>query len=250
MGATRILSMQAFMAYPVDLPRDLAAGVLQGMTDFMKGLDSKVTGGQTITNPVPVFGGICLGVAHPDDVIYSSGAKAGDSVLLTKPLGIQPSMRAYRDLKDDKRDALLAQFDESDLQRMERSAVQVMTQSNRIVAETMVEIGVNAATDITGFGLIGHANNVAILSSVDIVIDTLPIIRGTDQLAEFFGHKLAIGQSAETAGGMLIFVESGKSGTLSDLLKRKGIQCWTVGVTAEASSTPQARLADDVQIVE
>ncbi|UCE09805.1 MAG: selenide, water dikinase SelD [Candidatus Thorarchaeota archaeon] len=250
MGATKILSMQAFMAYPRHLPRDIAAGVLQGMTDFMKKLDSKVTGGQTITNPEPVFGGICLGIAHPKDVIYSSGAKAGDSVLLTKPLGIQPAMRSYRDLRDEKRDTLLAQFDESELRRIEKSAVNVMTQSNREVAAAMVEIGVNAATDITGFGIIGHANNVAVLSGVDVVIDTLPIIRGTSQLAEYFGHKLAIGQSAETAGGMLIFIESGRAGTLSDLLKKKGIQCWSVGVTTKASPTPQARLADDVQIIE
>jgi selenide,water dikinase len=250
MGATRILSMQAFLAYPRDLPMELASGVLQGMTEFMKKLGSKVTGGQTITNPVPVFGGICLGVAHPDDVIYSSGAKVGDSVLLTKPLGIQPAMRSYRDLQDEKREALLGQFDEAELYRIVRSAVQVMTQSNQNVAEAMVETGVNAATDVTGFGIVGHANNVASLSGVDVVIDTLPVIRGTVELAEYFGHKLSMGQSAETAGGMLIFVESEKADALTRLLKKKGLQCWTVGMTAEKSTTPQVRLSDGVQLIE
>ena len=68
MGSTDIISLQAFLAYPKDLPEEIAAGVLRGMCDFMEPLGSTVTGGQTIQNPVPVFGGICLGYAHPDDV--------------------------------------------------------------------------------------------------------------------------------------------------------------------------------------
>jgi hypothetical protein len=85
---------------------------------------------------------------------------------------------------------------------------------------------------------------------VDVVIDTLPVIRGTVELADYFGHKLSIGQGAETAGGMLIFAESEKADALSRLLKKKGLQSWNVGVTAEKSTTPQARLSDDVQLIE
>jgi len=154
MGATDIVSLQAFLAYPKDMPEEIAVGVLKGMSDFMKGLGSKLTGGQTIHNPCPVFGGIALGVTHPRNIVYSSGAKPGDVAVLTKPLGIQPVMRSYRDIQDEKRDILLAKFDESSLCKMQDVAVRIMTQSNLEVAQAMNEVGVNAATDITGFGLL------------------------------------------------------------------------------------------------
>ncbi|MDF1538662.1 MAG: selenide, water dikinase SelD, partial [Candidatus Thorarchaeota archaeon] len=97
MGVTDIVSLQALLAYPKDLPENIPVGVLKGMNAFVNRLGISVSGGQTITNPVPVFGGIAMGVIHPKQVVYSRGAKPGDTVLLTKPLGIQPAMRSYRD---------------------------------------------------------------------------------------------------------------------------------------------------------
>ncbi len=250
MGATDIVSLQAFLAYPKDLPEEIAVGVLKGMSDFMKGLGSKLTGGQTIHNPCPVFGGIALGVTHPRNIVYSSGAKPGDVAVLTKPLGIQPAMRSYRDLQDEKRDTLLTKFDEPSLRKMQDVAVRIMTQSNLEVAQAMNEVGVNAATDITGFGLLGHASNVSSLSGVDVVINRLPVIKGALKLAEFFGHKLASGFGAETAGGMLVFMESTKVELFQKLLVDKGLPCWTVGKAMSAEGSPCASLAQDVQFIE
>ena len=250
MGATDIVSLQAFLAYPEDLPEEIAVGVLKGMSDFMKNLGSKLTGGQTIHNPCPVFGGIALGITHPRNLVYSSGAKPGDVAVLTKPLGIQPAMRSYRDLQDKKRDTLLTKFDEPSLRKMQDVAVRIMTQSNLEVAQAMNEVGVNAATDITGFGLLGHANNVSSLSSVDVVINRLPVIKGTLKLAEFFGHKLASGLGAETAGGMLVFMEPTKVELFQKLLVDKGLPCWTVGKAMSSEGSPSASLAQDVQFIE
>lgn len=250
MGATDIVSLQAFLAYPKDLPEEIAVGVLKGMSDFMKGLGSKLTGGQTIHNPCPVFGGIALGVTHPRNLVYSSGAKPGDVAVLTKPLGIQPAMRSYRDLQDEKRDTLLTKFDEPSLGKMQNMAVRIMTQSNLEVAQAMNEVGVNAATDITGFGLIGHANNVSSLSGVHVIIDRIPVIKGTLKLAEFFGHKLVSGFGAETAGGILAFMESTKVELFQKLLANKGLPCWTVGKAMKPNGSPCAKLAQDVQFIE
>ena len=250
MGVTNLLSLQAFLAYPKELPEDIVVGVLKGMRDFMDRHDAKLSGGQTIKNPVPVFGGIALGSAHPRDIIYSHGAKAGDAVLLTKPLGIQPAMRSYRDLKDEKRDALLSKFKESDLKRMQDIAVRLMTFSNLEVAQAMRSVGVNAATDVTGFGLLGHAGNVSSLSRVDVVIDQIPVIRGTLQLAEFFDHKLSSGLGAETAGGMLVFIDSGKEEEFRGILSEDNLPCWPVGKVVKAKGSPCARLAQDVQFIE
>lgn len=250
MGATDIVSLQAFLAYPKDLPEEIVVGVLKGMSCFMKDFGSKLTGGQTIHNPCPVFGGIALGVTHPRNIVYSSGAKLGDVAVLTKPLGVQSAMRSYRDMQDEKRDALLTKFDEQSLLKMQDIAVRIMTKSNLEVAQAMNEVGVSAATDITGFGLLGHANNVSELSGVDVVIDKLPVIKDTLKLAEFFGHKLASGFGAETAGGMLVFMESTKVELFQKLLADKGLPCWTVGKAMSSEGSPCASLAQDVQFIE
>ena len=250
MGAAKILSLQAFLAYPMELPEDIIVGVLKGMNDFMKNLDSTLSGGQTITNPCPVFGGIALGSTHPRNIVYSSGAKPGDVVVLTKPLGVQPAMRSYRDLRDQKRDRLLEKFDESYLEEIQEIAVQVMTQSNLEVALAMNEVGVSAATDVTGFGILGHASNVSALSGVDVVIKYLPVIKGTPALADFFDHKLATGYGAETAGGMLIFMEANKVDQFVELLSKTHLPCWRVGTVMKPKGSPSASLAQDVQYVE
>lgn len=250
MGAARILSLQAFLAYPQDLNEGIVSGVLKGMNDFMVRLDSRVSGGQTINNPIPVFGGICLGVAHPTEIVKSDGAEVGDVVLLTKPLGIQPAMRSYRDLQDEKREALLAEFKKSDLVHMQETAVRIMTQSNLEVAQGMNQIGVSAATDVTGFGLLGHASNVASLSFVNVVINKMPVIEGALDLAKFFGHQLAQGLAAETAGGMLVFLHPDKVDEFHSFMKTKGLPCWTIGDVIEPNGTPEAKLAQDVEYIE
>ncbi len=250
MGATDIVSLQAFLAYPKYMPEEIVVGVLKGMSCFMEDLGSKLAGGQTIHNPCPVFGGIALGVTHPRNIVYSSGAKPGDVAVLTKPLGVQPAMRSYRDLKDEKRDALLAKFDEQSLLEIQDIAVRIMTKSNLEVAQAMNKVGVSAATDITGFGLLGHANNVSELSGVHVVIDRMPVIKGSLELAEFFGHKLASGFGAETAGGILAFMDSTKVELFKKLLADNGLPCWTVGKVMKSNGSPCASLAQDVQFIE
>jgi selenide,water dikinase len=250
MGATELVSLQAFLGYPKDMNEDIAAGVLKGMNDFMIRHNSCVSGGQTITNPIPVFGGICLGVAQPHEIVYSHGAKPGNKIVLTKPLGIQSAMRSYRDLQDEKRDSLLAEFNESELHKMQETAVRIMTFSNLEVAQAMKEIGALAATDVTGFGLLGHARNVATRSSVDVVINEIPVIHGSLDLSAFFGHKLRQGLAAETAGGMLVFLRPEAVDEFGDILRGNGLPCWTIGETAKSKGTPEARLAEDVQFIE
>ncbi len=250
MGCTDILSLQAFLGIPDDLPEVISVGVLRGMDAFMRKLGACITGGQTIKNPVPVFGGICFGLMHPNKVVRSAGAKHGNVVLLTKPLGIQPAMRSYRDLQDEKRDVLLENFPESSLREMQDIAVRIMTQSNLEVAQAMDAIGVNAATDVTGFGILGHAENVATLSCMDIVLDKIPVISGTLELANFYGHDLAAGRAAETAGGILAFLEPEKVQGFIEFLEECNLPCWPVGVVTEPVGVPSAKLAYDVEFIE
>ena len=101
-------------------------------------------------------------------------------------------------------------------------AINGMITSNKSVAEAMQKVPVHAATDVTGFGLKGHAANMAVLGKVDVVIDKLPVIRGTPALAEIFGYPLLTGEAKETAGGILVaLAKDNVDDLLSELDKRK-----------------------------
>jgi selenide,water dikinase len=120
--------------------------------------------------------------------------------------------------------------------------------TNKPVAEIMQEIKVNAATDITGFGLSGHASEIAKLSKVDIEIHSMPIIKGTDILSDQLGYALKEGTSAETAGGMLLSVSRDTIDIFKEKLKNKGLQFFEVGNVKEGSG--QVRIIPDVHIIE
>jgi selenide,water dikinase len=159
-------------------------------------------------------------------------------------------MKSYRDLQDDKRNALLESFDEPELRAMQETAVRVMTHSNHVVALAMKRVGVNAATDVTGFGLIGHAGNVAAQSGVDVVIEEVPVIKGTLELADFFGQGLRKGLAAETAGGMLVFLPPEKVEEFHDVMNLHDLPCWTIGKIEKPRAMPEARLVEGVKFVE
>jgi selenide,water dikinase len=91
---------------------------------------------------------------------------------------------------------------------------------------------------------------VCALSGIDIVIDRMPVIRGTPELAKFFGHRLATGYGAETAGGMLVFMDSSKVERFHESLAARGLPCWTVGKAKRPEGSPSAILSQDVEYIE
>ena len=142
-------------------------------------MGAPVLGGHTIRNPWPIIGGAATGVGDPEKIVYTRGAKVGDRLFLTKPLGIAPAMAAYRLRKEDEGRELLKEVPEDVVEAAVNEAIDVMISSNKPVAEAMQRVPVHAATDVTGFGLKGHAGNMAVLGKVDIVINQLAVIRGT-----------------------------------------------------------------------
>ncbi len=82
------------------MPDELAVGMLNGFGDFCREMDAPVVGGHTIRNPWPIIGGAATGIGDPEEIVYTRGAKVGDRLFLTKPLGIAPAMTAYRLRKD------------------------------------------------------------------------------------------------------------------------------------------------------
>ena len=121
-------------------------------------------------------------MGDPDKIVYTKGARDGDLLFLTKPLGIAPAMAAYRLRKEDEGKELLKEIPDELVEAAVDEAIKGMISSNKPVAEAMQKVPVHAATDVTGFGLVGHAGNMAVLGKVDIVIDQLAVIRGTPVL--------------------------------------------------------------------
>jgi selenide, water dikinase len=248
LAVTKIASVLTIMAFPENMPTELAVGMLKGFGDFCREMDAPVVGGHTIRNPWPIIGGAATGIGDPEKIVYTKGAKPGDRLFLTKPLGIAPAMAAYRLRKEEEGKELLEGVPEDLIETAVNQAITSMITSNKPVAEAMQQVPVHAATDVTGFGLKGHAANMAMLGKVDIVIDRLWVIRGTPQLTDIFGYPLLSGESKETAGGMLIAVAKEDADNLqSELDKRKVNHC-EVGYVKEGNSN--VNVLKDAKVVE
>jgi len=248
LGVTKIASVLTIMAFPENMPTELAVGMLKGLGDFCREMDTPVVGGHTIRNPWPIIGGAATGIGDPEKIVYTKGAQVGDKLFLTKPLGIAPAMAAYRLRKDKKGKELLSDVPEVVVEAAVNGAIKGMITSNKPVAEAMQKVPVHAATDVTGFGLKGHSANVAMLSKVDIVINQLYVISGTPVLAELFGYPLLTGEAKETAGGILIAVAKENADDLQSELDKRCVPHCEVGYVAEGNGA--VHVLKDVKIVE
>jgi selenide,water dikinase len=229
MAVTKVASVLTIMAFPENMPSELALDMLKGFGDFCREMDAPVVGGHTIRNPWPIIGGAATGISDPEKIVYTRGAKIGDKLFLTKPLGIAPAMAAYRLRKEKEGKEILSEVSANLVETAISGAISGMTESNKPAAEAMQQVPVHAATDITGFGLKGHARNMAMLGKVDIIIEQLAVIKGTPVLAELLGFPLLQGEGKETAGGMLIAVAKQDADDLLSELDKRMVRHWEVG---------------------
>ena len=248
LAVTNIVSVLSIMAFPENMPDKLAVGMLKGFGDFCREMGAPVVGGHTIRNPWPIIGGAATGIGDPEKIVYTRGAKVGDKLFLTKPLGIAPAMAAYRLRKEEEGKELLKDVPETLIDAAVEGAINGMISSNKPVAEAMQKVPVHAATDVTGFGLKGHAANMAMLSKVDIVIDQLAVIRGTPLLTEIFGYPLLQGEAKETAGGMLIAVAKQDTDDLLSELDKRKVRHFEVGYVAKGSGN--VNVLKDAKVIE
>jgi selenide,water dikinase len=235
LAVTNIVSVLSIMAFPENMPDQLAVGMLKGFGDFCREMGAPVVGGHTIRNPWPIIGGAATGVSEIKKIVYTKGAQVGDRLFLTKPLGIAPAMAAYRLLKEEEGRELLKEVPEDLVETAVAEAIEGMITSNKPVALAMQKVPVHAATDVTGFGLKGHATNMAVLGKVDIIINQLAVIRGTPMLTEIFGYPLLQGEAKETAGGMLIAVDKKDADELLSELDKRKVRHFEVGYVTEGN---------------
>jgi selenide,water dikinase len=145
---------------PEDLPRDAFRAILDGAAGVVREAGGVLAGGHTIRDPEPKYGLAVVGVAHPDRLLRKGGARPGDILVLTKPLGTGLLVSGRRQGRTS--DADLA------------AAVDSMRRLNRSASEALTEAGVLAATDVTGFGLLGHGLEMARAACVRFVFEARP----------------------------------------------------------------------------
>ncbi len=233
MGATPLLALN-LVGWPREaLPFELLGEVLRGGGDVARAAGAFVMGGHSVDDPEPKYGMVAIGEVHPDRIVRNAGARAGDALVLTKPLGTGVLTTAL------KRDLLT----EADL----APAVATMTTLNAGAARAMVAAGAHAATDVTGFGLLGHLRTLLEASGAAAelraaAVPLLPRAReaaergavpgGTSRNAESLAATVdyapgvdaitrVLLADAQTSGGLLIAMAASRADDLVTALKRE-----------------------------
>jgi len=241
MGARPVIALN-IVAFPVrSLPLATLNEILRGAAETVTEAGATIVGGHTIDDPDPKFGLAVTGLAHPGRIVRKAGGRARDALILTKPLGTGILTTAL-----DRR-----LIGEEDL----RDAVQAMRTLNRAAAEVMVEAGVHACTDVTGFGLLGHLHELAEASGVAarISMNQIPVLPGVWDLAKrdavpggsrnnqrYLTEHVTWGEGikpeeqvvlcdAQTSGGLLIAVPPRRRSRLMAALRRRGILAAEIG---------------------
>ena len=248
MGGDVIMGIN-IVAFPENLPPALLSRILQGGADKMAEVGAVVAGGHTVLDKEPKYGICVTGTVHPDRVFTKGGAVSGDRLYLTKPLGTGVITTAH------KRDTV----DLADL----KAATDSMAQLNRAAADILRKIGVefiHACTDITGFGILGHASEMADHSqAVDLLVhaESLPLLPGArrytqegclpggagrnriflqaeDRPKVRFLRRLPddiedLTFDPETSGGLFFAVPPSKAAELEAAFTQAGVTLWPVG---------------------
>lgn len=239
-------------AFPPDLPTEVAAAILRGGVEKVAEAGGVIAGGHTIDDREPKYGLSVMGFVRPDRVLTKSGARPGDALLLTKPLGGGIITTAFK----------AEAADPADL----RAAVESMKRLNRKAAAILQAAGVHACTDVSGFSLLGHAAEMAEKSGVRLVLRApgLPFLPGarlyaeeslfpcgTDRNREFFENRVDFAGSIpepmrlllfspETSGGLLAAVPAERLRRLTARFAREGEPCWVAGEAREGGGVEVA----------
>jgi selenide, water dikinase len=248
MGGRPITAL-AIAGFPKDADRSLLPRIFAGGLDKLREAGVSLLGGHTVQDQEIKFGYAVTGLIDPQRVLTNAGARTGDVLILTKALGTGVIATA---LKFDRATAAAV-----------AAAIASMTALNRAAAEAIERLpahAVRACTDITGFGLIGHASEMAAASRVTIDIDaaSVPLIDGARDLVrgnipgggrtnrQHFGERVRIDGGVppeladllfdpQTSGGLLLSVDPAHGGSALERLREAGVPVAAVGRVAEPS---------------
>ena len=237
MGGEVIFAL-AVAGFPREMPKTIITEVFRGGRDKVSEAGGVIAGGHTVVDAEPKYGLCVTGRVHPDQILVKGGLRPGDRVFLSKPLGTGVITTAAKNSVAGRE--VLA------------GAIDSMLRLNRVAAAVARESGARGATDITGFGFLGHAGEMVRASRAGLSIDAsrLPILPGTRELAEkgqwsggmkrnrrhvdaTFGADLTIDAAvpgyiasllteAETSGGLLFSVAADRAGSVVGAFRQRG----------------------------
>jgi selenide,water dikinase len=240
-------------AWPDDLPHEMLGRIFAGGAAKMAEVGAVIAGGHTITDDEPKYGVCVTGTIHPGRILTKAGAKAGDRVYLTKPIGTGIVLTAL------KREAVAEEH--------LAEAVASMLKLNRQASQLAQEVGVNACTDVTGFSLVGHAAEMAEKSGVclRLSVEAIPFLSGAHEYAELgfvpggvgrnrahfgaHGVRLHAGlrqslsdllHDPQTSGGLLISIPAGRASALEAAFAREKAPLWPIGEVVPGSGVEVA----------
>ncbi|MHA2393695.1 MAG: selenide, water dikinase SelD [Promethearchaeota archaeon] len=252
LNVPEISGMLVFLSINKNTPMKIAEGILKGIKYFVEEkVSSKVVGGHTIYSEWPLIGGEASGFVNKSAIIHKQGVKNGDKLILTKPIGLQPVMAAYRILKDIPE--MLEGYTEKELKKSIKLAIKIMTTPNQSVVKTIHSYQdfsfIHAMTDITGFGLAGHLSEMLQNSELSGLIETIPSIKFSENLSIELGYAFDECKCSETAGGMLLSVDNGRVNEFSERLSSNGISNWIIG-SIDSLTPGLVRISNDVNNIE
>jgi selenide,water dikinase len=248
----RPLTALSLVGFPACLDRAILVEILRGGVEKVKEAGAVIVGGHTVDDEEPKVGLAVTGIVDPAKLVSTVGARPGDALVLTKPLGTGILATALKG-------GVLAEPDM-------REAIAGMESLNRAACEAMLAVGVHACTDITGFSLMGHALELAEASGVlvELAAAALPVYPQAREMAamglvpagsysnrEFYLPRVIDGQSLapelldlladpQTSGGLLMAVAAERLDALLAALTERGANGWVVGRVREA---PAGRLS-------
>ena len=249
MGGQPLLAMN-LVCYPKCADMFMLRKILEGGLSKVKEAGALIVGGHTVDDNEPKYGLSVCGLVHPDQVISNSTALPGDRLFLTKPLGNGIIATAIK--------AEMASPSATD------EAVYWMSMLNKIGCEVMQQVGVNAATDITGFGLAGHLYELAAGSDVEVELNTdqIRFMEGTLEYAnlglvpggaytnrEYLADKVEYQEeiditrrdllfSPETAGGLLVALDDNKADAFQKAMQERDCLCYEIGRVLQKGFRP------------
>ena len=252
MNVPEVSGMLVFLAVNKNTPMYISEGILRGIKRFMEQkISSKVVGGHTIYNEWPLIGGEASGFVDKNKLIRKHGVKKGDKLILTKPIGLQAIMAAYRIQKDFP--DMLEEFSSNELNKSIELAINLMITSNQGVVKTIYTYDdfsfIHAMTDVTGFGLSGHLKEMLQNSGLSAIIETVPSIKFSKKLSEEYGYAFNDCLCSETAGGMLLALDPSKVEDFSNALSSNDISNWIVG-TIDTKEVELVRISKEVKQIE
>lgn len=239
MGGKPLLALN-IVGFPASLNKEILGEVLRGGYSKANEAGCLIVGGHTVDDPEPKYGLSVVGIVEPGKQVTNAGAQPGDVLVLTKPVGTGIITTAGKQGKVSS--------------EVLQGAVQAMATLNRAACEAMVKVGVHAATDITGFGLMGHLKSMVRGSKVtaEVGLSQVPVLPGTWDLLDQgvapggthrnlhsvadtvqWHHDLTEREQlllcdAQTSGGLLIAVSSDKRDALLTELEKIGSMCAAV----------------------